>query len=162
MEAETTPALAPSRPVDGYEGAGCSVLLSRLSRMSRWRLRKAFAALSMRTHEFAVLHYLAEAGPLSQRELGQALRVDPSNLVALLDELEGSGSVLRRRDPADRRRQLVALTEAGMARLRQAEHAALDTEREMLDPLAPAERTQLHSLLERMAAHACSEKGSCC
>ena len=55
--------------------------------------------MEMRTHEFAVLNHLAEAGPISQQELGQALRINPSNLVGLLDLLEADGLLVRARDP---------------------------------------------------------------
>jgi len=64
--------------------AGSTVLIFRLARMSGYRLGEALAALEMRTHEFAVLHYLHQAGPLSQQELGSALRINPSNLVGML------------------------------------------------------------------------------
>ena len=53
----------------------------RLARMAGYRLGEALAAMEMRTHEFAVLNHLSESGPLSQQELGQALRINPSNLV---------------------------------------------------------------------------------
>lgn len=141
------------------QGAGCAVLLVRLARVSRYRLKRAFSAMDMRTHEFALLHFLSEAGPLSQQQLGNALRVDPSNLVALLDGMEAAGSLVRRRDPADRRRHLVQLTAAGRKRLQTAERAALESENEMLEPLSSSEREQLQGLLARIASHSCSGSG---
>ena len=75
------------------------LLLVRLARMAGYRLGQALAAMEMRTHEFAVLNHLAEAGPLSQQELGRALRINPSNLVGLLDLLEADGLLVRARDP---------------------------------------------------------------
>lgn len=135
------------------------MLLVRLARVSRYRLRSAFSAMDMRTHEFALLHFLNEAGPLSQQQLGQALRVDPSNLVALLDGMEAAGTLVRRRDPADRRRHLVALTAAGRKRLGAAERAALESENEMLEPLSAGEREQLQGFLARIASHSCGGPG---
>ena len=79
----------------------------RLARMAGLRLGEALAAMEMRTHEFAVLNHLLESGPLSQQELGRALRINPSNLVGLLDLLEADGLLVRVRDPHDRRRHLV-------------------------------------------------------
>ena len=73
----------------------------------------------MRASEFAILHQLYEAGPISQQALGRALRIHASNLVALIDELEADGSVIRRRDPDDRRRYLLELTDDGVRRLGQ-------------------------------------------
>ena len=50
---------------------------------------------------------------MSQQQLVEALRIDPSVLVGLLNELETVGIVARTRDPADRRRHLVEITGHG-------------------------------------------------
>jgi DNA-binding MarR family transcriptional regulator len=136
-------------------GAGSTVLIFRLARMSGFRLGKALAALGMRTHEFAALHHLDQAGPLSQQELGSELRINPSNLVGVLDALEADGLVVRPRDPADRRRHLVGLTPAGQRRLAQAKEAVEAAEQDVLAPLSRAEREQFRRILERLASHGC-------
>jgi DNA-binding MarR family transcriptional regulator len=136
--------------------AGWGILIFRLARMTGHRLSEALTALDMRTHEFAVLHHLEQAGPLSQQALAAALRINPSNLVGLLDALEADGRVLRPRDPADRRRHLVELTAAGQERLARAKLAAVAAEQELLAPLSERERRALQSMLERLASHACS------
>lgn len=138
--------------------AACGLLILRLGRASGRRLTDALEGLGMRGHEFAVLHHLAESGPLSQQELGEALRIHPSNLVALLDALEADGLIARRRDPADRRRHLVELTGPGRRRLDTAEDAALAAERDLLEPLSARERAALHSYLRRLAAHSCGSR----
>ena len=140
---------------------GLALLIVRLSRMAGYRLGEALAAMNMRTHEFSVLNYLAEAGPLSQQEVGQALRINPSNLVGLLDLLEADGLLVRARDPRDRRRHLVQLTPAGRQRLARAWHAAEAAEEDLLSPLAPAERAQLRSALERLVGHDCGAGRRC-
>jgi DNA-binding MarR family transcriptional regulator len=134
---------------------GTVLLLARLARTAGYRLGEALAAMQIRTHEFPVLNHLAEAGPVSQQELGMALRINPSNLVGLLDVLEDDGLLVRGRDREDRRRHLVELTPAGKQRLAQAWHAAEATEQELLAPLSPAERDQLHVSLERLVGHSC-------
>ncbi len=135
---------------------GTVLLLARLARTAGHRLGEALAAMQMRTHEFPVLSFLAEAGPVSQQELGVALRINPSNLVGLLDVLEADGLLVRTRDREDRRRHLVELTGAGRRRLAQAWQAAEATERDLLAPLSAAERTQLRGALERLVGHSCS------
>ncbi len=137
------------------------LLLARLARTAGYRLGEALAAMEMRTHEFPVLNHLAEAGPLSQQELGMALRINPSNLVGLLDTLEGDGLLVRLRDPRDRRRHLVQLTVTGRRRLAQAWQAAEAAEQDLLSPLAPGEREQLRGALERLAGHACGGRRGC-
>lgn len=109
----------------------------------------------MSGHEFAILHRLEQGGSVHARELSRTLRVHPSNLVALLDQLEADGLIARRRDPADRRRQIIKLTPAGTKRLRLAAAAVAEVEQELLSPLSAEERRQLHSYLEQLADHAC-------
>jgi DNA-binding MarR family transcriptional regulator len=103
-----------------------------------------------------VLHHLRQAGPLSQQELGSALRINPSNLVGLLDTLEGDGLIVRPRDPADRRRHLVELTAEGQRRLAEAKRAVAVAEQDLLAPLTEVERVQLNGVLERLASHTCA------
>jgi len=133
----------------------CGVLLYRLSRASGEGLGGALAAVDMRAPEFAILHHLYAEGPLSQQQLGRALRIHASNLVAMIDQLEGGGLVIRRRDPDDRRRYLLELTDAGVRRLADAERAAQEAEAEMLAPLTSAERERLRRYLTRLAGHSC-------
>ena len=131
-------------------------MIIRLARMTGYRMGGALAKLEMRTHEFGVLDHLNRAGPISQQELGTALRIDPSNLVGLLDALQQDGLVVRARDAADRRRHLVGLTDAGHARLESAKRATVEAEADLLAPLSPAERKQFLGVLERLTSHACS------
>ena len=122
----------------------------RLARMAGYRLGEALAAMEMRTHEFAVLNHLSESSPLSQQELGQALRINPSNLVGLLDLLEADGLLVRVRDPHDRRRHLVTLTPMGRRRLTRAWEAAEAAEADRaLAPVRPGARAA-ESMLERL------------
>jgi MarR family transcriptional regulator, lower aerobic nicotinate degradation pathway regulator len=151
----TAPDAAKAPPTD----AGCGLLMLRLARAAGYRLGRSLAELGIRSHQFAVLHQLAEAGPLSQQALGQALRVHPSNLVRLVDELEQDGLIVRGSDPRDRRRYLLELTPAGERLLVKAQRAAAEAERELLAPLGKSERGELHAMLSRMAWHACGRPG---
>jgi len=137
------------------------LLMVRLARMAGYRLGEALAAMEIRTHEFAVLNHLSESSPLSQQELGQALRINPSNLVGLLDLLEADGLLVRVRDPHDRRRHLVTLTALGRRRLTCAWEAAEAAEADLLLPLSDHEREQLRGMLERLVGHACGPGAGC-
>jgi MarR family transcriptional regulator, lower aerobic nicotinate degradation pathway regulator len=142
--------------------AGWTLLAIRLARVAGYRVGHALEALGMRTHEFAALSYLHDAGPISQQDLGRALRVNPSNLVALLDALQADGLIVRARDPADRRRHLVGLTHAGRHRLERARKAAEDAEQQLLASLSPAERRAFVGVLERLASDACRPRSGSC
>jgi MarR family transcriptional regulator, lower aerobic nicotinate degradation pathway regulator len=147
----------PTRTAASTEPA-CGLLILTVARASGRRLADALAGLGMRGHEFAVLHYLSDSPPVSQQQLGEALRIHPSNLVGLLDALEADGLVVRPRDPADRRRHLVELTDRGQRRLDAAKRAAIGAERDLLEPLSSRERDQLYAYLSRLADHSCGTK----
>ncbi|CAM2834958.1 MarR family winged helix-turn-helix transcriptional regulator [Rariglobus hedericola] len=64
--------------------------------------------------QYNVFSALASAGEgISQRELGDVLVVDRSNVTGLVDRMEKAGWVKREDDPADRRVYRVILTPAG-------------------------------------------------
>ena len=141
--------------------SGCGLLFARIARMTGQGLGRSLDAVGMTGHEFAILHRLEQGGSAHGRELSRALRLHPSNLVALLDQLEDDGLIARRRDPRDRRRQLIKLTALGTKRFRRAEAAVAAAERELLSPLSADERRDLHTYLERIAEHGCRPGGWC-
>ncbi len=147
-------------PTGTAAGTGCGLLFARVARMAGQRLGRSLDAVDMTGHEFAILHRLEQGGSAHGRELSRILRLHPSNLVALLDQLEMDGLIVRRRDPSDRRRQLIKLTPEGTERLRGAEAAVAEAERELLSPLSADERSELHEYLERIAEHGCRPGGA--
>ena len=69
--------------------------------------------LGMRLKQFLLLGYVGDRGAVSQQELETGLVMDANSVVLLLNETEATGWSVRKRDPADRRRHMVELTEAG-------------------------------------------------
>ncbi|MCP2323913.1 DNA-binding MarR family transcriptional regulator [Hamadaea flava] len=63
-----------------------------------------------RTH---VLWELAAAGPMSQRQLAERLKVSARTVTGLIDGLVATGFVTREPHPSDRRAFLVTFTEQG-------------------------------------------------
>jgi DNA-binding MarR family transcriptional regulator len=90
----------------------------------------------------------------SQRELGQAIGVDPRNLVGVIDELEERGLVDREAQPGDRRRHSVRLTTSGKAKLAELRRKGEAAERDLLGALDARERSQLHRLLLKLLQQA--------
>jgi len=144
---------------DATLGSGCSLLILRLARASAWRLGRSLAESGLRWTEFAVLHHLEAQGPVSQRDLALALRIQPSNIVALLDELERRRLLTRTPDPQDRRRHRVQLTAKGLRAVTLAREATQRAEADVLAPLSSAERREFHELLVRLTAHTCDRGG---
>ncbi len=127
-----------------------SWLSSQVAQQGARLVSEALAEAGMRRHHFAVLTALAEQGATSQAELGRRLWIDRSDLHAVLNELEGRALVARVRDEADRRRNLVELTPAGEAVLRDLDVRVDAAQDALLAPLSAAERAQLVALLARV------------
>jgi DNA-binding MarR family transcriptional regulator len=96
-----------------------------------------------------VLDVVARLQPVSQREISDRLGLDASDLVGVLDILQTAGMVVRRRDPQDRRRHAVMLTERGEAAARHFAALRAEAEDRVLGNLDPEERRQLIQLLDR-------------
>jgi DNA-binding MarR family transcriptional regulator len=104
--------------------------------------------LGMTFRKYWVLSVLSDHdGSRSQHELGQQLLLDANNLVLLLNELEDAGFIRRERDPEDRRRHIVVLTDEGREAFKSAELAQETVEYQVLSPLNADERNTLRELL---------------
>ena len=100
--------------------------------------------------DFAVLAALDEYGPLSQAEIGRRLGLDRNDVNAVVSRLEGNQQVDRKPDAADRRRNVVTLTDLGRRHLDDLQQHADAVQDELLAGLDAAERRQLRSLLDKL------------
>jgi DNA-binding MarR family transcriptional regulator len=120
-------------------------MLTQLSRSVYRRISDAGAAPNLK--HFVVLSHLRELGPVPQKYLGELLCIDPNNTVLMLNEMEAAGLVIRRRDPSDRRRHLVEVTDDGLLSLEQTQDGMVEVEDEVLAALNAEQRAQIHALL---------------
>jgi DNA-binding MarR family transcriptional regulator len=127
-----------------------SFLLARHGGVADVRLRTALAAIGYSPRQGITLIQLAEHGRLSQQSLCEMLAVDPSVLVGILNDLEVAELVERRRDPADRRRHIVAITAKGEDALADVQNVLAGVERDLFADLDDAELAQLRSLLAKV------------
>lgn len=118
------------------------------------------ARCAVNLRELSVLLLLDGREPESQQQAAGRLGVDRTTMVGLLDGLEGKGLLARQPDPADRRRNVVVLTNAGRRALRDAKTASDRAERELLADLSPQEAGQLRALLARVVATSSSSAPS--
>ncbi|RAJ86168.1 DNA-binding MarR family transcriptional regulator [Streptomyces sp. PsTaAH-137] len=119
-------------------------------------LAEALEPYGVNPREVGVLSVIAADGEeRSQHELAQLVGVDRTTMVALIDALEGKGLVERRRSAVDRRRNVVALTPAGVACQRDADRARIEAERAYLAPLDEQSAAALTETLRTLyLAHA--------
>ena len=86
-------------------------LLARVSAQVTRATNAALAEAGLRVRQYSVLALASDApGGVTQRELAQLLGLDPSQVVALVDELAAAGLVSRSAPAADRRTRVVAAT----------------------------------------------------
>src|SRR5436853_5271327 len=85
-----------------------TLLMIKLGRITQHRFSEALEPFGIRPRHVAALIELRDRGELTQQSLCGQLHLDPTNLVAILNELEQRGYATRRRDPEGRRRPLVA------------------------------------------------------
>ncbi|MGW7421561.1 MarR family winged helix-turn-helix transcriptional regulator [Streptomyces sp. NPDC054813] len=100
--------------------------------------------------QYAVLHVLDEQGSLDQKSLGAHAAVDRSTLTPLLDRLVARGLVTKNTDPDNRRRQLIALTDAGRERAALGREQVRETSRWIEELLGPDRLATLTLLLKEL------------
>src|SRR5256714_8988135 len=124
-----------------------TLLMIKLGRITMHRFTEALEPFGIRPRHVAALIELRDSGQLTQQSLCGHLHLDPTNLVAILNELERRGYATRRRDPEDRRRHLVEASKKGIAVIEKVSEVMDGVEDDLLDGLEAPEREQLEGLL---------------
>jgi DNA-binding MarR family transcriptional regulator len=121
------------------------------------RLRQVDNAGILTPSQSAVLNRLHRDGPATQGELAAAEHVRQQSMAATLGVLDELGYLARTPDPADRRRVVISLSEAGSDTVRGIlQHRDEWLAQALVDALSPAEFdavTHALPLLQRVAQH---------
>ena len=128
-------------------------VMIRLAMGFKARALHALEAAGYSQHNYSVLALLREHPRKVQATIAEALYVDPSQLVGILDALEERGLIQRQRDPTDRRRHVVSLTAKGRTELVRLRKMIDQLEDEMFAPLDADSRKTFHDLLLRLASY---------
>jgi DNA-binding MarR family transcriptional regulator len=148
----SAPAAAPGGPPAVLAG-NAGFLLGKVHELARDRFEQSLAPLGLKARHYGVLAALAEQSPVAQNALGDRLNIDRSTMVAVIDELEAAGRVVRRRNPQDRRAYQLELTEAGHAALKEAVRVVDRVQDEVFAPLDRGQRGQLQAMLTALLRH---------
>jgi DNA-binding MarR family transcriptional regulator len=87
---------------------------------------------------------------VTQKRIAEELFLDAGSIVDIVDMLERDGLADRRRDPADRRRQRLYLTDAGMLAREEARQALRLHQQKLAARLTEAEALELARLLKKL------------
>src|SRR3979409_2113254 len=119
-------------------------LLDLIARRIRTEAESEIENFNLRPRHVIALTLLQLVGEQSQSDLGEALRVDRTNLVGLLNDLESAELIERRRSPEDRRRHTVSLTPTGTRRLAELEDPPAEAKQRVLKVLNTPKRAATH------------------
>lgn len=146
---DTIDAMSPAAPMPLEDDT--SFLLARASALAVQAANEALAPHDLRVRPYSVLALSAQGSPPTQRELAEQLRLDPSQIVALVDELEGRGLVRRTPHASDRRTRVVGITDAGAALLERAQPDVRRAEERRTATLTASQRRELTAMLRMIA-----------
>jgi DNA-binding MarR family transcriptional regulator len=126
-----------------------SWLLGQLTIEARQFVGAVFAKHDMHRSQYSLLAALEQFGPQSQAELSDRSGLDRSDVVRWVDELAARRLLVRKRDPGDRRRNVVSISAAGRRLLASLDGEIAQAQLRLLAALTRQERDQLITLLAR-------------
>jgi DNA-binding MarR family transcriptional regulator len=124
-------------------------LLTRAGTSLTAAAKTALAPFELRVRSYSVLALACEhSDGLGQRQLAEQLGLDPSQIVALVDDLEVRELITRRVDPGDRRNKRIHATDAGLALCVDAQRALAATQSATLSALGDRGVRELRQSLQ--------------
>ena len=139
-----TPTRSADRPVD----APGRRRLPPLLRTSWYSLNQAFrrrllrAGLNLTPDQFTILRWLdeRESEGMSQRQLSELMSSDPNTITSVLNRMQKSKFIVRKRHETDRRANRICLTPVGKRAYGKARNIAVKLQREVLAALPESRR----------------------
>jgi DNA-binding MarR family transcriptional regulator len=110
------------------------------------------AEFALRPVDFSVLSLVGRNAGITSRQLSAALGIQPSNLVAIVNQLEQRGLLARQPHPRDGRAMGLSLTADGQKLARRAERKAAELEAAVAARLDADEQQTLLRLLRKVYA----------
>lgn len=121
-----------------------SILGVQVTELARQRLEP----LGLAPKQVGLMAFVDSRTKASQREIASGMRVAPSLVVTLVDQLEALKAVTRIRRPGDRRVQEISLTEVGRKLLSEALVVVRALDENLTAHLADGDRRALDRTLE--------------
>lgn len=132
-------------------GLDPAFLLARANALSLGRMHAALSELGLKSRSYSLLAIAASDARPTQRELSEFLQLDPSQIVALIDELEQRDLVRREPDPRDRRAKVVVATDAGRELAEQSRKTVIESDSSWFSLVPEADRERFFEILRSLA-----------
>ncbi|MEQ9090556.1 MAG: MarR family transcriptional regulator [Balneola sp.] len=126
------------------------IKLMRATESLNQRLCRHLSEANLTISQFGVLEALLHLGPQNQKELGQKLLKSGGNITLVIDNLEKSGFVSRKKDQKDRRALIVELTAQGKSFIEDFFPKHLDKISEEFSVLDDKEKEELARLCKKI------------
>ena len=97
-----------------------------------------------------ILKILYHHGPMTQKTLQDKLDIQPGSMSEIAAKLEHKGLLCRQKDPEDKRKILLTLTDAGRADVEAYQKSRKAQHTKVFDALTQEEQQQLSLLLEKL------------
>jgi DNA-binding MarR family transcriptional regulator len=110
---------------------------------------RVLAEYDLRAVSFSALSIIVGEPGLTQTQLADALQIERSNLVTLIDELAGRGLIVRAPVAQDRRRHALMPTTAGQKLAAKAKATAAEHEDRIFACLSAEEKAELQRILRK-------------
>ena len=147
---EPRPAPAPPEVTDERPRQFAGYNMKRVYMKVRADMTATLAPAGLRVATFSALAVILENPDITQTRLAQALKVERSGVVVLVDELENADLIARHRVKGDRRSYALRATLKGRRAWDRAEALVHAHEARLFAPLRAEEREALRAALRRI------------
>ena len=148
----------PELPVDSPKLRRLPPLLRQAWYGLNLAFRRKISHLGVTPDQFTVMRWLVENAEqgMTQRQIAQAMSSDPNTVASLLERMERSGWISRKRDPEDRRANRIRLKSKGFECYEAIRSEAIELQTQIMEALDNDEKETFLHCLDRIA-DACRE-----
>lgn len=126
------------------------IKLMRASETINNKLNRHLAEANLTASQFGVLEALYHLGSLNQRSLAEKLLKSGGNITMVIDNLEKSDLVVRKRDPKDRRSIQIYLTDKGKKLIKRFFPEHLERIMEIFNSISEKDKTELSRICKQL------------
>lgn len=113
----------------------------------------AFEPYDIKPAQYSILTIIERNPGLKQTQVADALGIQRTNFVAMIDELEARGLLRRDESPGDRRSYALVLTAQGEALIPKLHATSEKHEARIVEALGVKQRREIAAALSALAAH---------